>query len=548
MALIWAASAHAGEQAPWLQGGPVSQIAVSPNRQYVVTAGDGRRVRVWRTNGQPLHTLVGHQDTVTGVAVRGDSAAIASSSLDGTLKIWAVSGELMSTLYGHTDGVNTVAFPPGIVNLVSGGCDNTVRLWDLVNDSHRILGLHDGPVLKVAVSPDGKQIASASTDGTVKLWRSSGELITTLKGHRDSVWGMAFSPDNKWLASAGKDQTVLLWDREGRLIQSFSPGPGPRLLDLQFSPDSQMVAASASDGTVYIWDLAGLLVDQFAFSQHQALSVAFLARDVLAGYDDGAIRSYTPELARPAMPRPESVVLPPELPNLPDKPMPSPARPIPTPSPLVRRTPMPQATPTALAGRFEPVNSGGGGALFPQPRVRPGFHVIQRDVLAIGASHSLLGGEIDFSGNGWLESGFFYYWAKPWGTLDAQHAFGPSLKAQFWRATPDLPLSLAFGAYHNLGGLLGELMSGNTMSNTYIALFLTGEYDLSRDWSVRAALQSGAVGLGATWHAPWFGAHASFDLMLPVQPFITGTYGWEGTLRPTGSALGWPAIGLSLGL
>jgi hypothetical protein len=57
-------------------------------------------IQVWDlTTEQQIHTITGHSDTVTAVAISPDSQILASVSWDNTIKVWELSsGNLLHTL------------------------------------------------------------------------------------------------------------------------------------------------------------------------------------------------------------------------------------------------------------------------------------------------------------------------------------------------------------------------------------------------------------------------------------------------------------------
>ena len=92
-----------------------------------------------------------------------------SGSEDGSLAVWdLVSGQRLHTIKGHQASVSSVAAIPDSRRVVSGSDDGTVAVWDLESGTRiQQLSAEHGRVTSVAVSPNGRCIVSACDDGCV---------------------------------------------------------------------------------------------------------------------------------------------------------------------------------------------------------------------------------------------------------------------------------------------------------------------------------------------------------------------------------------------
>lgn len=121
-------------------------------------------------------TLIGHNESLYGIAFHPVKDIIATSSRDGTVKLWdSTNGRELSTLKGHTDMIMRVTFSPGDGDLLaSSSFDGTAKLWNVQNENHprEILTLygHDKPVIDVSFSPDQKLLATSSIDKTIRIY------------------------------------------------------------------------------------------------------------------------------------------------------------------------------------------------------------------------------------------------------------------------------------------------------------------------------------------------------------------------------------------
>src|SRR5205807_2203673 len=100
--------------------------------ERIVSVSGDKTLRIWDAgSGQPLATLSGHQNPVTGCAWSPDGERIVSASWDNTLRIWeARSGQPLATLSGHQDSVSGCAWSPDGERILSASSDGTLAVWN----------------------------------------------------------------------------------------------------------------------------------------------------------------------------------------------------------------------------------------------------------------------------------------------------------------------------------------------------------------------------------------------------------------------------------
>jgi WD40 repeat protein len=160
---------------------------------------------------------------------------VISASDDYTLIMWDIEmGMQVHTLVGHENWVTDVAVMQRGRKAVSASYDSSLKVWDLERgieistvDGFRIEGYSDsGWVCSVAVNSDGRlAIASywAGGEGVLKVWDlKKNEKVRTLKGHTNRVGSVVVTPDGRRVVSASDDNTLKVWDLEtGSAICSF---------------------------------------------------------------------------------------------------------------------------------------------------------------------------------------------------------------------------------------------------------------------------------------------------------------------------------------
>ncbi|MEZ2318171.1 MAG: caspase family protein [Microcoleus sp.] len=146
-------------------------VIFSPNGDYIATASEDYRGKIWDLKGKQKATLEGHDAAVLDISFHPQKNLIATASEDKTVKLWNLNGKLLKNIIGHSEQVTSVRF-----------------------------------------SPDCSTIATASDDRTIKLWNLDGTLITTLKGHSGAVNSISYNPKNSTiLISGSSDGTIIIW-------------------------------------------------------------------------------------------------------------------------------------------------------------------------------------------------------------------------------------------------------------------------------------------------------------------------------------------------
>jgi len=205
-------------------------------------------------------TMVGHTESVTGLALLPDDS-VASSSFDGTVRVWdTTTGQCLRTLRGeHVDQFGfdfpiraLIVLPDGNLALGFEG-DDTVCVWDALSGKcmRKFLG-HINSVCALASLPDGN-LASGSLDRTVRVWDvTTGVSKLTLTGHTDAVTSLLVLKDGK-LASGSHDCTIRLWDTMSGACIFTLTGHTNRICALTLLHDGKFLSSSY-DGTLRVWD------------------------------------------------------------------------------------------------------------------------------------------------------------------------------------------------------------------------------------------------------------------------------------------------------
>lgn len=166
-------------------------------------------------SGSQLHNITAHTGYVYSVAWSHNGQYIATAGQDNKVKLWDTSGTLLQTFNGHSGDVFDVKFTPNDDFLVSGSQDNSIKIWDRVTGTlvHTIAG-HTDDVRSIAISPNGNYILSGAADATTRIWdfNSHAQLANFNQTGAGKVYTVAWSPTENKVVTGTQFNMVLLWD------------------------------------------------------------------------------------------------------------------------------------------------------------------------------------------------------------------------------------------------------------------------------------------------------------------------------------------------
>ncbi|AMD20393.1 HDL351Wp [Eremothecium sinecaudum] len=242
-----------------LQGGPVSQVAVSPDGKQVITGDWSGQIRILDSQSLELQQTYenGHSDKIGGLDWDPTGQYVLSGAADCLLKLWDTTQSICSHEYsGHTGRVARVKFHPSGKYAASASFDMTWAFWDLEKQVELLSQEgHSKEVFNVCMNGDGSLLASAGLDSIGLIWDlRSGESIMVLDGHEKSIYGLDWSPNGYQVATASADGTIKIWDLRKLGNVGTILAHNSAVVDVRFDKENRPFLISGGyDGKVNIY-------------------------------------------------------------------------------------------------------------------------------------------------------------------------------------------------------------------------------------------------------------------------------------------------------
>ncbi len=159
----------------------VSDIALSRDKKWVITAGMDKTARVWDASTGAEVLRKSHPSLVVAAEFSSSSNRFITACHDGKVRLWArTTGDLIDTLDGHDKYLRTASFANGSKQVIA--LSDTVRIWsvdvgDLVSRARDYVGANKGnnflPPIESRIAPSRLSRKLPRSDFRVRQGRTA---------------------------------------------------------------------------------------------------------------------------------------------------------------------------------------------------------------------------------------------------------------------------------------------------------------------------------------------------------------------------------------
>ncbi len=204
------------------------------------------------------HSLPGHHEAVSTLALSQDATLLASSGRDQTIRIWNMAERKCTVeLEGHHDWVRSLEITTDNRFVVSGSWDMSVRVWNL-NSGQCVRRFEEKvkALTKIALNPQGRLVAIANRTGSVILWDVlTDSVMGRVHAHSGSVNSIGFHRNGQYMVTGGDDTRFCLWrlgaDEPLHTITAHKAPVTAALLAI----DRARLFSADREGRVVVWNL-----------------------------------------------------------------------------------------------------------------------------------------------------------------------------------------------------------------------------------------------------------------------------------------------------
>lgn len=239
--------------------GAVWALALSPNKQTLVSAGADKEIHYWtlslhkeKLKLRPVDSF-SLKDEILALGFTPNGKFLVAALLDCTIQVlYNDTRKFCLSLYAHKLPVTCFDVSSDNAILLSGSADKSVKLWGLdYGDCHKSILAHDQSIMAVKFVPDTHYFFSASKDHLIKYWDGDRyQHIMTLIGHAADVYALVVSQQGDFIVSASGDFSLRAWRQTEE--QLFLEEAREEELDMTARPEDLGLVAKNTEASLVL--------------------------------------------------------------------------------------------------------------------------------------------------------------------------------------------------------------------------------------------------------------------------------------------------------
>lgn len=253
-------------------GYQVNSVKWNHTNLVVASAGDDRKITLYRKNGQSMGTMPisasdsgdNIEEAISSISFSNKTSRYLCSGGSGQVaRIWDLQRKrCIKWLKGHTGPISGVMYNCRDEHLASISVNGDLIVHNLASGAKAadLKDPHEQVLRALDYSWVSRHLlATAGDDGSVHMWDTTGRSpkVSWLKQHSAPIAGLSFSPSNdKIIATVGLDKKLYTFDAGTRRPSYCIPYEAP-FSSLAFRDDGWILAAGTSNGRVVFYDVRG---------------------------------------------------------------------------------------------------------------------------------------------------------------------------------------------------------------------------------------------------------------------------------------------------
>jgi Prp8 binding protein len=202
--------------------------AISTSRKstsLLASVGDDCSIKIWDTRTRAVVKSFKDDYQLLACTFNEHADQVIVAGIENVLRVYDLrKDEFMYSMVGHYDSVTGLALSPDGSHVLSNSMDNTLCIWDIrpfapaercVKTLHGHQHNFEKNLLRCAWSPDGTKVTAGSGDRNVYIWDTNQRrILYKLPGHQGSVNEVRFHPNEPIVLSGSSDKNLYLGEVE----------------------------------------------------------------------------------------------------------------------------------------------------------------------------------------------------------------------------------------------------------------------------------------------------------------------------------------------